>query len=478
MKKQKIGFILNIATICLAIVAIVVGVYSLQQAKLNMSGSIGFSAHYVNATIATTIKGSSSDGATASADKTYSNITFSNEESQTTQSLALDTRYFTNIGTVNGKPEPIKVYFTITNSSIVPIKATVTLPDAITNVERVADKESIKIDTNSSGTIVVTFTVLDYLTEIPVVQFNNFNITLEPFTYSKSDIEVKYDASGKLSNYYIEYGTNQVTGETKLKWYIIGKYSKTESETVESIKTLVPASDLTTVTANTIYKMKDTITYAFMSDYILPSGDATSDETKYVPFNNNGFKNTTDNKYYSNEYTSVPANDYSISTVRAYLNGKTVNTATDTSTSNIWKPNTATDKATNLNFFTQNTLKNNNIYTLIQLRTLGDMYKKMSEDSPTDLALPTDVEGILGTDADAFWLLSYNEAKAIMNLVGKSKFNGKLPTSSSTMSVASWWLRTPILDYLDRAIDIFEDGDRDSRYVYKTECGVRPAFLI
>ena len=216
MKKRKVSIILNICTICIAIVAIVVGVYSLQQAKLNMSGSIGFSAHYVNATIATTIKGSSSDGATASADKTYSNITFSNEESQTTKSLALDTRYFTNIGTVNGKPEPIKVYFTITNSSIVPIKATVTLPDAITNVERVADKESIKIDTNSSGTIVVTFTVLDYLTEIPVVQFNNFNITLEPFTYSKSDIEVKLvdktngDATDKAvsSKYYINYGYN------------------------------------------------------------------------------------------------------------------------------------------------------------------------------------------------------------------------------------------------------------------------------
>ena len=45
MKKKKLSFILNISTICLAIVAIVVGVYSLRQAKLNINGSVGFKAH-------------------------------------------------------------------------------------------------------------------------------------------------------------------------------------------------------------------------------------------------------------------------------------------------------------------------------------------------------------------------------------------------------------------------------------------------
>ncbi|MDY2696293.1 MAG: hypothetical protein SOV27_03945, partial [Eubacteriales bacterium] len=140
------------------------------------------------------------------------------------------------------------------------------------------------------------------------------------------------------------------------------------------------------------------------------------------------FKNTTDKTYYSNEYTSVPANDYSISTVRAYLNGKTVNTTTSFDGSSMgsstkWTP--CTETTTNLNFFTQNTLKGNDIYTLIQPRTLDDMYKKMSADStPANIELPTAVEGLSETDSDAFWLLSDNETNNLWN--STSDINGNI----------------------------------------------------
>lgn len=38
MKKRKLGLILNIATLCLSICAIVVGVYAIRNASINVSG--------------------------------------------------------------------------------------------------------------------------------------------------------------------------------------------------------------------------------------------------------------------------------------------------------------------------------------------------------------------------------------------------------------------------------------------------------
>lgn len=493
MKKQKIGFILNIATICLALVAIVVGVYSLNQAKLNINGSLGFVAHNVKANIVTSITGS-----VAEANATYSKtdvfkpsgdagITLNGD----TQNISF-TRYFSDNGTVNNKPAPIKVSFAITNQSNFDIKVDVSTPTLPTGVTMTTDKSSIKIAQNASGNITATFYLDSSSTGLETTPITGLTLELSKFEFKKSDITVKYTDSalttgaGLLSNYYIKYGTGKVGSTTyDINWFIIGSYG-----TDGQIKTLTPATDFTKTLSTTVTTgkiLKDNVTYAFMSDYILTSGGGTTNETKHVPFNNNMFKNTADNEYYSNEYTSVKANDYSISTVRAYLNGRTVNTATDTSTSNIWKPNTATDKATNLNFFTQNTLKGNNetndIYTLIQSRTLGDLYKKMS-DASTDTTLPTAVEGISGTDADAFWLLSYSEASRLWDSNANRKGMIVLPktddTSSYTTSPNSWGTRSPASNNSDIFGAVEDSGYvlGDSSSVYGAWCPVRPAFLI
>lgn len=485
MKKQKIGFILNIATICLALVAIVVGVYSLNQAKLNINGSLGFVAHNVKANIVTSITGS-----VAEANATYSKtevfkpsgdagITLNGD----TQNISF-TRYFSDNGTVNNKPAPIKVSFAITNQSDFDIKVDVSTPTLPTGVTMTTDKSSIKIAQNASGNITATFYLDSSSTGLETTPITGLTLELSKFEFKKSDIEVKYTDSvlttgaGLLSNYYIKYGTGKVGSTTyDINWFIIGTYG-----TDGQIKTLTPATDFAkTLSTNgeTGKILKDNVTYAFMSDYILTNGGGT---TKYVPFNNNHFKNTTDNKYYSNEYTSVLANDYSISTVRAYLIGKTVNTAIDASTSYIWKPDTATGVATYLNFFTQNTLKGNEIYTLIQPRTLGDMYKKMTGTS-TDLTLPTAVEGISGTDADAFWLLSQNEASTLWTSTANCVGNILIPktgdTSSYTASAVNWWLRSPYSSESRCAWRVYKKGVLNyANVVGEGLCGVRPAFLI
>lgn len=477
MKKRK-SILLQIATLCLCVAAIAFGVYSAKTASLNVSGTIGFEAHNCNVSIATTITGAATqdfgDKTTITKDAVTINAT---SESTKTGTLNLGNLFFTDKDTANDKAAPIKMTFAITNNSAFAIKASVSFPTTSSGVTILADKDSIRIgnETNkNTGSITVTFTLDNPEASLTdSLNLSGLALNFEKYDKTKADIPVKYKADGLLSNYYIEYGTGKVGSTTyPINWYIIGKYVNNEI-------TALGSDDLTPVTANTTYKMKDTITYAFMSENILTSGGGTTNETKYVPFNNNVFKNSSD-EYYSNEYTSVLANDYSISTIRAYLNGKTVNTATDTSTSNIWKPNTATDKATNLNFFTQNTLKDNDIYTLIQPRTLGDMYKKMS-DSSTDLTPPTAVEGISATDADAFWLLSYNEASTLWtsetNRVGNILLPKNGDMSSYSMSVYVWFLRSPSSSYFDTVRLVDPMGGFASNRVYGS-CGVRAAFLI
>ena len=490
MKKRKFNLLLQIATLCLCVAAIAFGVYSAKTASLNVSGTIGFEAHNCKVGVVAHLSG---DGVVTN---TESNIvaspdgnvrrtalekvaTFTNDANGT---IDFGSLYFADMDTVNGKAAPIKMTFTITNNTAFAIKASVTIPKNNNDVTVLADKDSIKIEqgTNKTGEITLTFTLNNPEASLATaLNLSTIKFDFTKFEFKKSDIEVKYTdtalktGTGLLSNYYIQYGSATV-GETtyKLNWFIIGKY--VDGELIK-----LDTDDLTAKTENAEYRMKEGITYAFMSDYILPSGDGTTDKKTFIPFNNNVFKNTTDKTYYySNEYTSVPANDYSISTIRAYLNGKTVNTATYFDGSSIesstkWTPSTET--TTNLNFFTQNILKGNDIYTLIQPRSLKSMYSKMSASS-TDLALPTAVEGISGTDADAFWLLSYNETNNLWN--SASDIKGNL----INRSYGSWWLRSPgepgNPDYNNRDVGFIYNGGGFGPYIYDAYFAIRAAFLI
>ena len=511
MKTRKFNLLLQIATLCLCVAAIAFGVYSAKTASLNVSGTIGFEAHNCKVGVVAHLTGdgviNTAGNMVASPDGNVRRTalekvaTFTNDANGT---IDFGSLYFADMDTVNGKAAPIKMTFTITNNSAFAIKASVTLPKNNNDVTVLADKDSIKIEqgTNKTGEITLTFTLNNPEASLATaLNLSTIKFDFTKFEFRKSDITVNYTASaltssgGLLSNYYIEYGqgtlktTPNVT-KYKINWFVIGTYGPDGQ-----IKPLNPSNDFTktlSATENTGKILNNDVTYAFMSDYILTSGGGTTAETKNVPFNNNVFRNTTDNKYYSNEYTSVLANDYSISTVREYLNGKTVNTTTSydgtyISSSTKWTPSTET--TTNLNFFTQNTLKGDNttndIYTLIQPRTLGDMYKKMSNDStPTDTEPPTTkVEGISGTDADAFWLLSYNEANTLWSSDDNRVCRILLPNENDTSSYIesddiSCGLRSPSLSYSYYYDCVDHRGFLDWSYVYHTYCGVRPAFLI
>ena len=118
MKKRKISFLLNICTICLAVVAIVIGVYSLKQAKLNIGGLVGFKAHNLEFTATGTIKGHSNNinGEPITTEETLSN--------GSDGLPVLGNRFFSDLVS-SGKPGTIIVTIKITNNSSFNISAKV-----------------------------------------------------------------------------------------------------------------------------------------------------------------------------------------------------------------------------------------------------------------------------------------------------------------------------------------------------------------
>ena len=474
MKKHKISIMLNLATLCIALVAVVFGVYSLRQANMNINGSLGFVSHGVKANIVTSITGS-----VAAANDTYSKTDVfkpSGDEGITlngdTQEINF-TRYFSNNVTINYNPAPIKISFAITNQSNFDIKVDVSTPTLPTGVTMTTDKSSIKIAQNASGNITATFYLDPTSTDFEATALTGLKLELSQYSFNKSDIIVNYNSAGLLSNYYIEYGSTTISSiKYNLKWYIIGTYDSNGQ--IQKLSTTV-SDYLDNGADSSKFKMKEGLTYALMSEYILPT-DATAG---YLAFNNNCFLDSNGETIgESLEFSGVKANDYSISTVRSYLKGKTVYTETNSETTTLKGTNgtkyTPNKNGASINFFTQNSLKEADIYTLIQARTLGSMYAKMSN-SATDIDIPTDLtEGNSSDEKDSFWVLSYNEANTLF--ASDTNRKGYAPNNSAT--AVAWFLRTPMA-FSSSFWDVNTSGSLyQINIVNRQNCNVRPAFLI
>ena len=497
MKKRKFNLLLEIATLCLCVAAIAFGVYSAKTASLNITGTIGFEAHNCEVGVVAQLSGdgvvTNTEGKiVASPDgnvrRTALDVT-ANFATVDKGTITFGDLYFADMDTVNGKAAPIKMTFTITNNSAFSIKASVTLPNNNNDVTVLANKDSIKIEqgTYNTGEITLTFTLNNPETTLATaLDLSSIKFDFMKFETKKSDIEVKYtetaliEGSGLLSNYYIQYGTSTI-GETtyNLNWFIIGTL-----DTDGQLLCLSETTDLLDTFGDGTYRMKDEITYAFLSDYIL-SDVKKNKKGDYccIPFNNNVIAyDEKGSNCLSKEYPEIKGNDYSVSTVRAYLNGESVCTDMNFDGKNFLPDKTGVTR----NFYKENTLKNSDIYTLIKPRTLSSLYKAMRfwnevtydvEIGPVDV--PVNVEGISNEDSDAFWLLSLGEVLNIDNDNGD--YLGNYTVTLNRVS-GGWWTRTPktrSISYGNRPgiTSIPEDGGWYETDVW-TYQGVRPAFLI
>ncbi|MDY2696062.1 MAG: hypothetical protein SOV27_02750 [Eubacteriales bacterium] len=214
MKKRKFNLLLEIATLCLCVAAIAIGVYSAKTASLNVSGTIGFEAHNVKATISAQIMGDGVTGSTASADGTprtaYAKIgetveLTGTETEANKPSLALNKFYFSDMGE-SGTPADIYLKISVTNNSAFNIKVYFDVPN-ISGVTATIGEDSssyLKLGTTStdnSGDIVLKLSLnknsSDDYDNLDTA--NNLNLTmhLEKYEdyYVKSITESVYNGS-------------------------------------------------------------------------------------------------------------------------------------------------------------------------------------------------------------------------------------------------------------------------------------------
>ena len=511
MKKRKVGFLFNIITICLAVVAIAVGVYSLQKSSLNISGSLGFTAHAVNARIdaymygyATTANGipltesekvrlTSANGLLIQDTLTNYNLNLG-----ATNGSGSATRYFSNLG-ASGKMEDIVVEITISNTS----GGTSTPKNILANVDFAncipssALTGKIRIDcdrsaavletTNSKNQATFTFKISllpnsdgSYSNSALTTPSNNVNLkmNLEETTYTQSqvctdaiaikkftDTEVSLIKSGlsittnesyaDLYPYYVEMGH---VGNDYVKWLVVGTKGASDTDAV----TALVDDDKTALSQGLLLNK----TYVMLSEKVLYAESTTnygiSFQNKY-----------TNSSPYLNDY-GYSAQDYATSNIRAYLNGEIVQRS---SKQNTDKTKNVVDGAS-VNLLTTYNLTSDPLYAKIQGRTLTSLYTNIgtpngtiwsSSDSRTE-------ENLQPTSQDKLWLLSETEASTI---IFKSDNNRKTTVvGGSASSRTSWWLRSPYSSSASSVRSVKYNGGLSYTVAFNDYIGSRAAFLF
>ena len=517
MKKRKISFLLNICTICLAVVAIVIGVYSLQQAKLTVNGSLGFVAHNVNARVDAYMYGYSvsANGAPITAEQKV-RLTPQNglliHDQTTNYSLNLgatdgtgsQTRYFSNLGT-SGKMEDIVVEITISNTSAgttspFNILANVDFANCVSPVTALKDK--IVVDCDKSGAVLettsgktqTTFTFkislkqnstgtygdtaltspsannvqlqmnLEQTTTYTQSQLKTEEVAVKVFTTEeknkiKSDLNITSgDCYATKFPYYVEMGERDNNG--KVKWLIIGVSG------ADGLTALLEED--TTAFSKGLMLNK---TYVMLSEKVLYT-ETESIDNKGISFQNHYKGNAS--PYLNN--SNYSAQDYATSNVRNYLKGAE-NVYRGYKSGTKYEPDTTGKK---INLLSDYNLTNDTMYAKIQGRTLTSLYNNIGTFNSSAKKWSSDYTGadenLKGTTKDKLWLLSESE---VTDLLGTTNELRKTSIYGTASSAGEWWLRSPDSSFADRARNVYSPvGYLTYDSAYYTYPGVRAAFLF
>ena len=509
MKKRKFNILLNIATLCLCITAIAFGVYSAKTASLNVSGTIGFTAHNVKAKIEGFITNyaDSADGAIVTTDTQIiadGGLALNGGDASfnlgATKGTGTATRYFSDLGT-SGNPEDIIVKIKITNTSDFDIlvnvdmancKATTTELESIIKVDY--DKSAVVLAKNDNATFTFNVKLLPNSdgsygnTALTTPTSNNIQLkmNLEKSAYTQS--QVKTDATIKqfttaevtkinselsITNnksyanvfpYYVEMG--EVNNE-KVKWLIVGTSTK-DSDNKDQITALTD-SDKTPLSQG--YMLQDT-TYVMLSEKVLYTNNAKD------------YKISFQNKYVEsgdclNDY-GYAAQDYATSNIRAYLTGKSVY-AQSTKTNTNYEPNTSLPI---VNIMTTYNLETDLLYEKIKGRTLKSLYNEPAASGNTKdmLIVPTSKTGFTEVDftgdtQDKLWLMSYTEYHTLLKFTNYTlPFNTTVIGGGVVTDGIGYFLRSPYIgnDFVLLAVN----GGNPSMYAAGDNRSLRPAFLF
>jgi len=387
MKKTYSAIIFSVIMLSLAIFSASFGIYAIMTAEMNMNLNVGYVAYNCSANVSGVITGASPEAEELPEDIQLSSVVVNGKNKQT-QRMDLGTFYFTTEGVKNalGKPYPIKVWFTIENTSAFPICVEVSLP-TITDVEVVADKTSHVIQAGETDKIMVTFTLTNISTTALERGFSSsgLNFTFKKFLKTKQDIVVYKDASvTHFENhpYYIKFGTN--LANTDILWLVGG--------TMDANGQAVALTDADKTQLDT-GKFAEDVDYFLLLMYRPMS---------VIPYQNNAYYGNSNADCYLLEYPSINnVLDYSLSTIRQFLMGNNVN---GTNKNTAEKKYVIDSSVVYECEFEKYGFYDGYIYSLIKKRGLTSIYKTLGYGN-TELSIPTDkADNLSAEESDAFWI--------------------------------------------------------------------------
>ena len=488
MKKRKFNLLLNIATLCLCITAIAFGVYSAKTASLNVSGTIGFSAHNCEVYVAGQITGG--------IDADLNSVTsFVSKDSGATKDTfikigdsynwKIGTMFFDDINTTGdelAKPITIelkvynkssfKVIFTFNEDFMPKDHLNITVDNATLDLpsnETEADAHTINVtislkDENFTQAVLDNATVLGNFTKwsqyrIEKVTEEIYDTTERKFktvTTNKLVTTMGHSIVGETAT---EAGTDGLT-ETPLRWYAFAvkgislgnnnyiynnEWNKTDAPQADRWYSLYGVD-----MANKDYKGK---TFWFIQEYVVAGGykinDTDESNQKGILFNPSDNKNNTyaqvNNNKRSNIYTFL-GNEYA------------TKTGITTDELNKIEPRNVNESyAVNFSGYNTTTTEDNKHYLACQFQS-------------------------------KFWLINHAELGLLCNQHGINGGSKRVKTyginnqdgntSNNTVYGANWWLRSPFAVSSNAAHSVYSDGTFNNFVVSSAIVGVRAAFQI
>ena len=504
MKKRKFNILLNIAVLCMCVCAIAIGVYSAKTASLNVSGTIGFQAHNVKATVSAQIKGDAVNGADGTPRADYETIgnTVNLTGTETAdQSLALTKFYFSDMGE-SGAPEDIYLKISVTNNSAFNIKAyfdaptiegiTVSLGEGSSSYVKLGtstDKTGdivLKLSLNSSESlskdISLSLTMhLDkyedyYVKEITESVYNSSTKALENVKTNRLCTQLGHGTKEDLNGAEFEqlewfaFAVKGLdTGKGYMynnKFYEVGS-TETESTLADRWYSLydVNVNNDLTITVGSENKSLKGHQLWFIQQYTVGGGYAKDSSRNYATgkkFNKGNSQNTANT--YADEKNNYQSDIYK------YLNGNSENSC-ETSRKSTYQLDTGIDKDL--------------YYT--QILSQDANKRAVNETDTTKYGSITVNNNFTST----FWLLNYTELGLAYNksLLHSSPggyivlsfsigMKNGVADTSGTVYGAVWWLRSPNAFYYGYAQHVYDSGNFGLSSVDNIILGVRAAFQI
>ena len=501
MKKRR-KIIALVTTLCLCLSLFVVGVLAATSAKFNVTSTLNFTADGVYVMVDASLKQGADVGtATVLAEgaptqptfKAYSYPRMATGTTPDAPNGQPSTTYFVNesgaqvdtwaIGDINyTSTNKVVVYeFTVSNYSPFEVQGTVSgISEALaTYVEQGQLTITTYTGTSSSsatatGSPTYTFNIPARTNETtPGTTCYKIAVTLNDFMNSLATGEIEMNVSFSKVITVADYLTwvaddpDTTTANDGYWTLTMGEYQGTPL-----VWRMVLKEENNDVRSVANYTQDTALngSYYFLLETYIPNVFNCSFE--------NNFTNSSPYPRLDEYKSTVNVNDYAVSNIREYLTGTDVYRGYASSGSNRI-PELATGQDKEENFLDVFNITSSPVYSLIEGRTLSDLYSRMGGSTSGaavtfDADVENGVEELAGIDPDTtkdkLWLLSYYEAYKITG--------NKSPDSGARSWGTYYWLRSPYSSRTYNVNCVYASGSIGGTSLASNTYCARPAFKI